>query len=74
MSDERNTQVRCRLCGRPLPGWLLVPHVPHATLLMDHLGCRHPVAFTPLLRRMATEDMEAVVMEAFERVKATESH
>jgi hypothetical protein len=35
---------------------------------MDHLGRRHPVEFSPLLRRMATEDIGTVAMEAFERV------
>jgi hypothetical protein len=60
--------VRCRLCGAILPSWLPVANVPHATLLMEHLDRRHPAEFAPLLQRMATEDLEMVAMDAFERV------
>jgi hypothetical protein len=61
--------VRCTLCGALLPGWLPVPHVPHASLLIEHPDRRYPAEFRPLLRRMATEDIETVVMEAFARME-----
>jgi hypothetical protein len=58
--------VRCRL-----PGWLPLPNLPHATLLMEHLDRWHPAAFAPLRQRMAPEDLDAVAMEAFERLDDT---
>jgi hypothetical protein len=62
------THVRCRLCGLLLDGWLPWARAPHTTLLMGHLGTRHPVEFSPLLTRMATEDLGTVAMEACARV------
>ena len=38
---------------------------------MNHLDLRHHEAFVPLLRRMATEDIRTVAMEAFEPVEVT---
>jgi hypothetical protein len=35
---------------------------------MEHLDICHHESFVPLLRRMATEDIGTVAMEAFERV------
>jgi hypothetical protein len=64
----QHIHVRCTLCGAILPGWLPVPNVPHATLLMEHLDICHHESFVPLLRRMATEGIGTVAMEAFERV------
>jgi hypothetical protein len=60
--------VRCRLCGVTLPGWLPVPDVPDAALLMGHLCRRHTAEFAPLLRCMAMEDLGPVAMEACARV------
>jgi len=63
------THVRCRHCDAVLPGRLPWAKAPHATLLMAHLQYRHPEDFRPLLQRMATEDLDVVVMEACARVK-----
>jgi hypothetical protein len=65
---QHTKHYRCRLCGAILPGWLPVPNVPHAPLLMEHLDRMHLEAFRPLLQRMATEDIGTVAMKAFERV------
>src|SRR5262249_35868689 len=72
MADDRDTHVRCRHCAAILPGWLPWAHAPHASILVAHLQHRHPAAFSQMLQRMATEDIEAVVMEAFERLEAAE--
>jgi hypothetical protein len=32
------------------------------------VGNRHPITFSPMLARMATEDLGTVAMEAFDRV------
>ncbi len=66
---SHDRHVRCRLCGATLPGRLPIPHVPHATLLMDHLDRRHHEAFVPWRQRTATEDFGMVAMAAFQRVE-----
>jgi hypothetical protein len=67
-SRQRARHVRCRLCGRVLPGWLPIPNVPNGALLLGHLGAMHRTKLTPYLERMATEDIGTVAMECFERV------
>jgi hypothetical protein len=62
--------VRCTLCGVILPGWLPIPNAPHISLLLGHLSMQHPVELKPLLARMATEDLDLVAKEAFERDQA----
>jgi hypothetical protein len=61
--------LRCRLCGHMLPGWLRVPNQPDGAMLLNHLSMRHPDEVGPYLRRVETEEIDTVVMEAFERVE-----
>jgi hypothetical protein len=72
-SRKRSPYVRCRLCGRVFPGWLVVLDEPHASRLLYHLGATHPVECKPVLARMAMEDIGAVAMEVYERVQATQA-
>jgi hypothetical protein len=65
-------QVRCRLCGHVLPGWLRIDNKPNGAMLLNHLPMMHPAEVTPHLERMRTEDIGTVAMEAFERVEAVE--
>ena len=67
----RSSHVRCRLCGAIFTSWLPVPNMRHAALLMDHLSRCHLVTFIPLRRRMATEDLGTVAMEAFAQLGTT---
>lgn len=62
--------VRCRSCQCLLPGWLRIPNVPNSTMLLHHLSQQHPKEVGPYLRRMATECIDTVVMEAFKRITA----
>jgi hypothetical protein len=62
-------KVRCRSCQTILAGWLPLPDVPDGALRRHHLVARHLAAATPLLRRMATEDIGTVAMEAFEWIE-----
>jgi hypothetical protein len=52
-----------------LPAWLPVAKRPDGAMLLHHLSNWHLVEARPYLRRMATEAIGAVVMEAFERVR-----
>jgi hypothetical protein len=66
-----DTHVRCRDCQLILPGWLRVQNQPDAALLLHHLGVRHPTGAQAYLNRIGGhEDIDAVVMEAFERLEA----
>jgi hypothetical protein len=64
--------VRCRFCGAVLPGWLPIPNRPEAAMLLHHLSALHPVDIKPYLVRMETQCIDAVVMELFERVQASD--
>jgi hypothetical protein len=61
--------VRCRLCGVILPGWLPITNAPECAMLLHHLRVYHLAEAKPYLQRMETEDLDAVVMELFERVE-----
>jgi hypothetical protein len=65
---HQDIHLRCRLCGRVFPGWLPVQNEPDGAMLVHHLSAMHPTEVGPYLRRMATEDIGSVAMEAFERV------
>ena len=60
--------VRCRFCGEVFPGWLPIPNAPESAMLLHHLSAMHLTEARPYLRRMATEDIDTVVMEVFERL------
>ena len=61
--------MRCKLCGTVLPGWLRVANQPEGAMLLYYLGADHPTGVTAFLDRMrGSEDIGTVVMEAFERV------
>jgi hypothetical protein len=69
-TPSRSRDVRCRLCGTTLPGWLPVPNRPDGALLLHHLAALHRDQVTSYLDRMPTDDGHGrVVMEAFERVE-----
>lgn len=72
MAASPSIHVRCRLCGCILPGWLRVFNQPNSAMLLGHLSAMHPDEVGPYLRRMATEDIGTVAMEAYERVDASE--
>jgi hypothetical protein len=65
--------VRCTLCGTILPAWLPHANAPECAMLLHHLGTWHLAEAKPYLQRMETEDIEAVVMEAFERLEDFEA-
>lgn len=72
MSSPRPSKyVRCRYCQHLLPGWFPILDCPDGALLLHHLSQLHRDELRPLLRRMATEDIGTVAMEAFERVEAS---
>jgi hypothetical protein len=54
-----------------LPAWLPVFNAPESAMLLHHLSAQHPIELSPYLKRMATEDIDTVVMELFERVEVT---
>ena len=70
MAASSSIQVRCRYCGYLLPGILRIDNTPNGALLLHHLSAMHPDQVGPYLRRMEQEeDIDTVVMEAYERVE-----
>jgi hypothetical protein len=66
---HRSKHVRCRLCGVVLPGWLPIPNAPECAMLLHHLGAEHLAEAQPSLVRMETEEIDTVVMDAFDRIE-----
>jgi hypothetical protein len=64
-----NRRYRCRSCGAILPAWYPVPGKPNGAMLLHHLSAMHPAEVGPYLRRMETEDITTVALEAFEGVE-----
>jgi hypothetical protein len=62
-------RYRCRACGRVFNAWLPAAQRPNGALLLNHLADRHRAEARPYLRRMETEDIDAVVVEAYERIE-----
>jgi hypothetical protein len=64
-------RYRCRFCGLLLPAWLPVAKRPEASMLLYHLGQRHPDQVGAYLERMRTEYIAivAAAATAFEVVK-----
>ena len=59
----------CRFCGALLPAWLPVAKRPEGSMLLYHLSQDHPDQVGLYLRRMETEGISTVVVEAFEVVE-----
>jgi hypothetical protein len=59
-------RYRCRYYGRFLNAWLPAAKQPNGAMLRHHLGGRHPTEVGPNLKRMTTEDIDTVVVEACE--------
>jgi hypothetical protein len=51
-------------------GLLPIDYQPDGAMLLHHLSWDHPDQVGPYLRRMETEDIGTVAMEAFERVES----
>jgi hypothetical protein len=51
-----------------LPAWLPHANAPECAMLLHHLADAHRAEAQPYLTRMAVEEIEAVVLEVFERV------
>jgi hypothetical protein len=62
-------RYRCRYCGYDFPAWLPVAKRPNGTMLLYHLSAMHPTEAGPYLRRMETECIDTVVVEAYEVIK-----
>jgi hypothetical protein len=70
MATSPSIKVRCRYCGYLLPGILPIDNTPNSALLLNHLSAMHRDQVGPYLRRLEQEeDMDTVVMEAYERVE-----
>jgi hypothetical protein len=69
---SQSIHVRCRFCEVVLPGWLRIDNKPNGAMLLNHLSAMHPAEVGPYLRRMTTEDIGTVAMEAYERVEGAE--
>jgi hypothetical protein len=70
MATSPSIKVRCRYCGYLLPGVLRIDNTPNSALLLNHLSAMHRDQVGPYLRRLEQEeDMDTVVMEAYERVE-----
>jgi hypothetical protein len=74
MASDRPTcrRYRCRFCGLKLNAWLPVAKRPEGSMLLYDLGQDHLEAVGPYLRRMETECISTVVVEAFEVVMEEE--
>jgi hypothetical protein len=68
VASHTSIQVHCRYCGPVLPGILRIDQKPDGAMLLHHLSMMHPAEVKPLLKRMETEDIGTVTMEAYERV------
>jgi hypothetical protein len=62
-------RYRCRACGRVFNAWLPAAQRPNGALLLNHLGTMYRAEARPYLQRMATEDIAAVVVEAYELIE-----
>jgi hypothetical protein len=62
-------QYRCRYCGIHLNAWLPAAQCPEASMLLYHVGQHHPDQVGPYLRRMETECISTVVVEAYEVIE-----
>jgi hypothetical protein len=62
-------RYRCRFCGQILIAWLPAAQHPHGLLLLQHLADRHPGEAMPYLKRMETEGIATVVVEAYELIE-----
>jgi hypothetical protein len=67
---RRSSQVRCRLCGEVVPGWLPIQNRPAGDILQYHLSTCHPAEARAYGDRVLdTKDLGPIFMEAFERVE-----
>jgi hypothetical protein len=62
-------RYHCRACGWVLPA----AQRPNGALLLHHLGDLHPSEVGPYLTRMATEEIETVIVKAFGVVEEDEA-
>jgi len=60
---------RCRFCGLELSAWLPWAKAPNGALLLGHLSQQHMDQLRPYLRRMESECIDTVVVEAYEVVE-----
>jgi hypothetical protein len=69
MMPSQPKRDRCRLCGPLWPAWLPVARRPDSSMLLHHLGDRHPDQAGPYLRRMETECIDRGLLEVFALVE-----
>jgi hypothetical protein len=62
------THFKCIFCGVSFAA-LPVTQEPNGAMLLNHLSAMHPDQVGPYLRRMETECITTVVVEAFEVVE-----
>jgi len=58
-------RYHCRSCGADFPAWLPAAKRPDGAMVLQHLSAMHPDQVGPYRRRMATECISAVVVEAY---------
>ena len=68
-ASSSSIQVRWRYCECLFPGILRIDNTSNGALLLNHLSAMHPDEVGPYLRRIETEDIGTVAMEAFARVE-----
>jgi hypothetical protein len=68
MVSSPRKRYRCRYYGTHLNAYLPWALAPNSALLLGHLAQQHMDQLTPYLRRVETECITTVVVEAFEVV------